>query len=74
MVGRVVDRQRVRGATLTQAQKRSHPIAHAENGVACRAGVAGYLGSFNEEYPHSSLSVHTPDEVYCQSRINQPVA
>ena len=24
--------------------------------------------------PRSSTNNHTPDEVYCQSRINQPVA
>jgi hypothetical protein len=34
----------------------------------------GTLDHFDEVRPRSSTNNHTPDEVYCQSRINQPVA
>lgn len=46
----------------------------AENGIACRVGIATYLRYYNEERPHCSLNDRTPDEVYYESRINQRVA
>jgi putative transposase len=72
-VGRAIDNVFIE--RLWRTLKYDHIYLNpAENGIACRAGIATYLRYYNEERPHSSLNDRTPDEVYYESRINQRVA
>jgi putative transposase len=72
-VGRAIDNVFIE--RLWRTLKYDHIYLNpAENGTACRAGIATYLRYYNEERPHSSLHDATPDEVYYESRINQRVA
>ena len=72
-VGRAIDNVFIE--RLWRTLKYDHIyLSPAENGIACRVGIAAYLRYYNEERPHSSLNDNTPDEVYYASRIKQRAA
>ncbi|HQU00539.1 MAG TPA: IS3 family transposase [Acidimicrobiales bacterium] len=72
-VGRAIDNVFIE--RLWRTLKYDHLYLNpAENGSACRAGIAAYLRYYNEDRPHSSLGDATPDEVYYQSKQQQRVA